>query len=107
MRFPVIYIPFLPMAGMALFPFILVKKLSFISQKDFINHEKIHLKQQLELLLVGFYILYLIHYLYNLIKYFNHDEAYLNIVFEKEAYAMESEINYLKKRKLCGWLSFL
>ena len=107
MRFPVIYIPFLPMAGMAVFPFILVKKLSFISHTDFINHERIHLKQQLELLLIGFYILYLIHYLYNLIKFFNHNEAYLNIVFEKEAYAMESEINYLKNRKFWGWLSFL
>jgi hypothetical protein len=107
MRFPVIYIPFLPIAGMALFPFILVKDLSFIGHKDFINHEKIHLKQQLELLLVGFYILYLIHYFYNLIKFFNHNEAYLNIVFEKEAYAMESELNYLQSRKFWGWLSFL
>jgi hypothetical protein len=107
MRFPVIYIPFLPMAGMAFFPFILVKKLSFISHNDFINHEKIHLRQQLELLLIGFYILYLLHYFYNLIKFFDHNEAYLNIVFEREAYAMETETNYLKNRKFWAWRGFL
>lgn len=107
MKFPVIYVPFLPMAGMALFPFILIKKLNLIEHKRFINHEKIHLVQQLELLLVGFYVLYLLNYLYNLVKYRNHNNAYLNIVFEREAYAMEAQVNYLKGRNLWQWLKFL
>ncbi|MGV3508032.1 MAG: hypothetical protein ACO1N7_01990 [Sphingobacteriaceae bacterium] len=107
MKFPVIYIPFLPMAGMAVFPFILIKKLSFMKHKTLINHEKIHLAQQLELLFIGFYLLYLVNYLYNLVKYLNHHKAYFNIVFEKEAYAMESSITYLKKRTLWQWTQYL
>lgn len=107
MRFPVIYIRFLPTAGMALFPFILLKKLNYKNHKDFINHEKIHLQQQLELLLVGFYILYLLHYFYNLIRFMNHNKAYQNIVFEREAYAMEGKMDYLSERKLWGWINFL
>lgn len=107
MKFPVLFIPFLPTAGMAIFPFILIKKLKFKQYKDFINHEKIHLVQQMELLVIGFYILYLAHYFYNLIKYLNHNQAYLNIVFEKEAYAMEANTDYLKKRKFLAWISFL
>lgn len=107
MKFPIIYIPFLPMAGMALFPFILIKELQFKEQKQFINHEKIHLAQQLELLFLGFYILYLLNYIFNLFKYFNHSKAYYNIVFEKEAYAMEMRSEYLSKRSFCAWIRFL
>ncbi|MBC8051459.1 MAG: hypothetical protein H7Y13_00160 [Sphingobacteriaceae bacterium] len=107
MRFPVIHISFLPIAGIALFPFILVKKVEYKGHETFINHEKIHLAQQLELLLLGFYILYLLHYFYNLLKYLNHDKAYMNIIFEKEAYTMEREPEYLHKRKFCEWLRFL
>lgn len=103
MKFPVLHIPFLPVAGMALYPFILVKRASYISNKCLINHEKIHLAQQLELLLIGFYILYLANYLYNLLKYLNHNKAYMEIIFEREAYTMESSTDYLKKRRFCEW----
>lgn len=107
MKFPILHFSFLPADGMALFPFILLKKARYKQDKEFINHEKIHLVQQLELLLLGFYILYLLHYVYNLLKYRNHNQAYLNIVFEKEAYAMESDVDYLQKRKLWQWLRFV
>jgi len=107
MRFPVIYFPFLPVAGMALFPFILIKKSEYKECKSLLNHERIHLIQQVELLLLGFYILYLFNYLYNLLKYQNHDKAYFNIVFEKEAYTMETNTNYLRKRKLWQWIRYL
>ena len=107
MKFPVLHIPFLPMAGMAIFPFILIKKINYKTQQRFIYHEKIHLVQQLEMLLIGFYVLYVLNYLVNLMKYRNHNQAYLNIIFEKEAYTMESDLSYLRKRKLWAWLKFL
>jgi hypothetical protein len=107
MKIPVIHISFLPMAGMAIFPFIFIKKQTYKEHKDFINHEKIHLVQQIELLLIGFYILYLLNYLLNLLRYRNHNEAYLNIVFEKEAYGMENDISYLQRRKVWQWVRFL
>jgi hypothetical protein len=106
MKFPIVHVPFLPVAGMALFPFILIKKQHYKTDNAFINHEKIHLVQQLELLLIGFYILYLLNYFFNLIKYLNHDKAYLNIIFEKEAYEMESDLDYLQKRNLWSWVKF-
>jgi hypothetical protein len=107
MKFPVLHIPFLPMAGMAIFPFILIKKINYRDQRHFIYHEKIHLVQQLEMLLLGFYVLYFLNYVVNLLKYRNHEKAYLNIVFEREAYTMETDLSYLKKRRFWGWMNFL
>ncbi len=107
MKFPVLHIPFLPIAGMALFPFILIKKINYKEQQHFIYHEKIHLVQQIEMLLVGFYVIYLLNYLVNLFIYRNHEKAYLNIVFEKEAYTMDSDLSYLKRRKFWGWIKFI
>jgi len=104
MKYPIIHLPFLPVAGMALFPFILVKQARYKTDEVLINHEKIHLMQQLELLILLFYVVYLFNYLYNLIKYRNHDRAYNNIVFEREAYLMESDDAYLRSRSLWAWL---
>ena len=106
MVFPVIYVPFLPAAGMALFPFILVKKREYKWSRTLIYHEKIHLRQQLELLILPFYFIYVLHYLINLIKYQDHNKAYMNIVFEREAYAMESVPDYIFKRKIWAWSGF-
>lgn len=51
-----------------------------------------------ELLYIPFYILYGLEYLKNLWKYTPH-KAYLNISFEREAYANENNFEYLKTRK--------
>ena len=102
----IIRVPFLPAAGMALFPFILVKTAKLKSNKRIINHENIHLRQQRELLLVPFCIIYLLNYLLNLLYYMNHNKAYLNIVFEREAYGNEKNHDYLKQRKFWAWIRF-
>jgi hypothetical protein len=96
----------LPAAGMALFPFILVKTHDLKLNKAIINHEKIHLRQQLELLLIPFYFLYLLNYLVNLLYYRQHEKAYLNIVFEREAYINERNLTYLKTRRFWSWLRY-
>ncbi len=103
----IVHVPFLPSTGMALFPFILVKYLHVKKDKQIIDHEKIHLRQQLELLIVPFYLLYLINYLINLAIYKNHHQAYLNIVFEREAYEKDGHTDYLKSRKIWAWVNFL
>jgi hypothetical protein len=95
------------MPGMAIFPFILVRKLQYKADEVLINHERIHLQQQLEMLIIGFYLWYVLHYLVNLVKYRNHDRAYLNIVFEKEAYAMEHNLDYLSLRSPWRWTKFI
>ncbi|WP_316770018.1 hypothetical protein [Pedobacter frigiditerrae] len=106
MRYWLLILPKLPANAMAISPFILLKKAS--QQKDvvLINHEKIHLQQQLELLILPFYVLYLLNYFINLVIYKNHYKAYFNISFEREAYSFEGDLNYLTKRKLYHWAKF-
>jgi hypothetical protein len=70
------------------------------------HHERIHHTQQVELLLMGFYILYGLNYLLNLFRYRNHRKAYREIIFEREAYAMDKDPAYLKQRKLFAFLDF-
>lgn len=106
MKLIIIRVPFLPATGMALFPFILVKTAGLKTNKIILNHENIHLRQQLELLLLPFYLIYLLNYLLNLLYYLNHGRAYRNIVFEREAYTHERNLQYLPKRKLWAWISF-
>jgi len=103
MSYPIIVAPFLQVDGMALFPFILVKKATFKQDAVLIRHETIHLKQAAELLVLPFYLLYLLNYLLNRFKYKTHHEAYMNIVFEREAYRHEREVGYLRQRRLWAW----
>lgn len=106
MKFPVVRLPFLPAAGMAIFPFIFIKYKELKHDKQIINHERIHLRQQIELLVVPFYILYILHYLVNLLRYRNHNQAYRNIVFEREAYSNDSDLMYLKTRRFSSWVKY-
>lgn len=97
----------LPASGMALFPFILVKNVHLKAERSLINHERIHLRQQLELLVIPFYLLYLLHYLINLVRYHNHYQAYLHICFEREAFTFEQQLDYLQQRKWYSWIRFI
>jgi hypothetical protein len=98
-----VIVPFLHVSGMALYPFVLLKRRDMKQDKVLINHERIHLAQQLELLIVPFYLLYIGNYLINRLKGQDHHTAYMNILFEKEAYQNEQNLNYLEKRKLIAW----
>lgn len=91
---------------MALFPFILIRDKGMVDDAVLINHERIHLRQQAELLVIPFYVLYLLNYLFNLFVYRNHHKAYMRIVFEREAYANEADTAYLKHRKWQAWCSY-
>lgn len=106
-RYWVLTVSSLPVAGMAIFPFIILCRQRFAKDKVLINHERIHLRQQVEMLLVPFYIAYLLNYLVNLIKYRNHHEAYINISFEREAYEMDKNFKYLEKRAFWAWTKYL
>lgn len=105
-KYPVLVVPSLPANGMALFPFILVNKKNLKFDEIVIRHEIIHLRQQLELLVLPFYFFYLLNYLYNRLIYKGHHEAYMNIVFEREAYANDAFPDYLKRRKLFSWFRY-
>lgn len=89
---------------MALYPFILVKAKHNLSNQQLINHELIHFKQQIELLILPFYLFYIINYLVNLLYYRQHHKAYLQIIFEQEAYKYDMHLDYIKKRKFLAFL---
>jgi hypothetical protein len=95
-----------PYSAMALWPFILVKKKEMRHDAVLINHERIHHHQQLEMGIVLFYIIYLINYLYNLVKYRAHYKAYREIIFEREAYSMEADMQYLERRKFWSFTHY-
>ena len=70
-----------------------------------INHEKIHWYQQLEMLIIFFYIWYLTEWIIRL--FINTKEAYHSISFEREAYANDKNEDYLKTRKPFSWLKYI
>jgi hypothetical protein len=108
MKFPfVIVCPVLKVSGMSIFPFILVQNKQFKHDEVLIRHETIHIMQEMELLVLPFYILYLFNYGINYFKYRDHHKAYLNIIFEREAYHCETDVNYLKNRQFWASLKYI
>jgi len=93
--------------GIALFPFIFIRKPEDKENNVLINHEKIHLRQQWEMLVVFFYIFYVIEYYYWVFKLKDGDLAYRRISFEREAYANEQNLSYLKNRKFWSFRKYL
>lgn len=93
--------------GMTVFPFILVKYYKDQVNIVFLNHEKIHLRQQLEMLILPFFIWYFLEYSIRLIQYKNTALAYRNISFEREAYAKETDMDYLKNRSFFQFLNYI
>ncbi len=92
--------------GVALFPFVFLKYIALKNDEVLINHEKIHLRQQLELLVLPFYILYFTEFLYRYLQYRSRSKAYRNISFEREAYTNEKDLNYLKSRSFYSFLKY-
>jgi hypothetical protein len=93
--------------GLSLWPFIILKEDALKRDETLINHERIHLKQQRELLILPFYILYISEWLLRTLLYLDSYRAYQNISFEREAYANEEDKGYLSRRKIFGFLDYL
>jgi hypothetical protein len=93
--------------GLAVYPFIFLKNKSLSDNWVLINHERIHLKQQKELLWIFFFIWYILEFSVHLIRHRDWNKAYHNISFEKEAYENEGNPNYLNDRKLWSFTKYL
>ena len=92
--------------GLTIYPFIFLKSRDLKQNTALINHEKIHLKQQIELLWLPFFLWYVIEFLIKYITFKNWHLAYMNISFEKEAYLNEHNTSYLKNRKPLSFLKY-
>ena len=95
--------------GIAIFPFIFLNKPYFDVNghllEQTINHEKIHIQQQKELLVIFFYLFYFLEFGVRLI-FTNFDDAYKSISFEREAYDNEDNSEYLKDRKMFSFINY-
>lgn len=93
--------------GMTVWPFVILQRAELKSHKIFINHERIHLRQQVEMLVIFFYLWYSLEFVIRLIQYQNRHKAYRNISFEREAYQNENNLKFLSTRRFFNFLRFL
>lgn len=90
--------------ALTLYPFIFVRT-DADEDPNLIPHEKIHLEQQKELFVIPFYIIYVLHWIINVITFCKY--PYYNIAFEQEAYNNDWNPNYLSTRKRYNWIKYL
>lgn len=92
-------------SGVTLAPFGIYLSKRHLNNTVTVNHEKIHWKQQIEMLIIPFYLFYVIEWLIKMVG--GNKNAYKSISFEQEAYSNESNMNYLSERKPYSWIKFL
>ena len=93
--------------GMTVYPFIFMREEKNKEDFVFVNHESIHLRQQLELLILPFFIWYILEFMFRWIQFKDFDLAYRNISFEREAYQNEKNLTYLKERSFWSFINYL
>lgn len=92
--------------GLSFFIFVWISRL----EKDearLMRHETIHFRQQVEMLFVLHWLFYLLFYIIARAKGHCHWVAYRYNPFELEAFSNDRKAEYLKKRKIFGWVSYL
>ena len=98
---------FINIGAITLWPFVITREPMDQITK---NHERIHLKQQEELLIFGFYALYVYYWLKGMKKYKGSKRqrmlAYRNIPFEREAYQHQMSDIYTMRRKSYAWWEY-
>lgn len=83
----------------AFFPFIFVRAEEYVTP-FFINHERIHFRQQIETLFVGSWLLTIFEDIYSrMFLKLKAPDYYLYRSVEQEAYRNQHNFNYLKKRR--------
>lgn len=132
MKTKIIYSGILPPKGfiaMCLWPVIFVRKDKAARYKEKTdNHEHIHAAQQQEMFFLGlvlsaffypiikawamffvviFFLWYGVEWLVRLGIYGSTHDAYRNIGFEREAYANDDNLDYLKTRRMFAWVRYL
>ena len=93
--------------GLSVWPFIILKDDALKDDTVLINHEKIHLKQQLELLVLPFYLWYVTEWLVRSLLLLSFYRGYQNISFEREAYFNEHNLDYPEQRSVFSFIKYL
>ena len=106
-RVPRLFSCFYPVAGVTLWPFIFVAAdVPADRMRTMINHERIHICQANEMLVVFFYLLWVWEFLVGVCRYGNAEEAYVHISLEAEAHANEHDMQYCCERRFWGWTRY-
>ena len=93
--------------GLSLWPFIILKEDHLKDDVVLLNHERIHLRQQSELLVLPFYLFYILEWLIRCCIYWDAYEAYQRMSFEQEAYRHEKDLEYLSQRRAFSFLKYI
>ena len=93
--------------AITLYPFVLLRYPGDRNDAVLLNHERIHLRQQLELLVIPFYGWYLAEYAWYRFRGRSHLSAYLSISFERETFANEQRLDYLQHRRPFAFRNYL
>lgn len=91
--------------GITLCPFGIYIQEPYLKKVRTINHETIHWQQQLEMLIIFFYLWYVIEWFIRIIG--NPNNAYHSLSFEREAYENDDDLKYLETRKSYAWLKYM
>ncbi len=94
-------------SGITIFPFIIISDRKYRSDAILIRHEKIHIRQQIELAVFPFFIWYFVEFVIRLVTLRDRKAAYKSISFEREAYDNQENPSYLKTRPVWNFLRYL
>ena len=104
-----VLLPWFPgVTGLTLFPFIILRDDIRGTEEErlTINHERIHIRQQIELLLIPFAIWYLASFLAGILRGKGLQYAYRDIIFEREAFDRMYDADYLKRRPIFAFMRY-
>ena len=100
------YIPLKGFTALTLWPLVFVRKGQRYTEQT-ARHEAIHGEQQKEMLIIFFLLWYGIEWIIKWAKYRNRLTAYVNISFEREAYAKQDRVGYVDERRHYSWIKYL
>ena len=117
---PKLFSCFYPVGGITLWPFVFIAEErptpEEMEERDGLvgrlldrmsNHERIHIAQATELLVVPFYALWLSDFACGLVRHKGDaKEAYRNIRLEQEAFDHEDDLEYLANRRCFAWRAY-
>lgn len=93
--------------AITLFPFVFIRSHNDRLDPLLVNHERIHLQQAIETLVIPFYLFYTVEFLIRFLQYRDFNRAYISISFEKEAYQNQGDLDYLTRRTFWAFTLFL
>ena len=70
-------------------------------------HETIHLRQELEMGIILFYVWFVVEFLVKLMITLSWSRAYRSVAFEQEAYRNQLEKRYLDNRRHYAWIKYV